>query len=180
MVNETNLELQGVLDHFNLRLTGIPGGVIDTSSDTTEGYILGEYSGKLGFKMELDIDYKIDHSSAGDIVHRIRRLGSPNFLEQTLQNSDLVANVELAVAPINSKCGSLAEQDKYVLKGYNVLGDSVVEVTKDAWMDSVVAKELDSRIPEKYRKILADIKEGADARRVIDAGFDLYEWDNEM
>ena len=181
-MNGANTELQGVLDYLNERLETIPGGVSNTSDDWNQGYVLGEYKGRLGFTMDLDINYEdaMAKSESYSPLERVPRLDQPDFIKRGLENADLVAKLQLRIDPLSEGAHNLNEYEKYILGGYDVVGDSIVEVTHNAWRDAEVAGRLDKVIPVRFKKGILDIKEGADARRVIDLGFQLYEWDNDM
>jgi hypothetical protein len=181
-MNGANIELQGVMDYLNEKLQRVPGGISNTSDDYIQSYVLGEFKGPLGFTMDLDISYEdaIAKSQGYSPLTQVPRLDRPDFIQEGLENSDLVARLQLRINPLSEGMHNLNEYDKYILGGYDVVGDSVVEVTHNAWKNPEVAEKLDKVIPIRFRKGISDIAESADARRVIDLGFQLYEWDNSM
>ncbi|NLX27002.1 MAG: hypothetical protein GXY61_13770 [Lentisphaerae bacterium] len=61
----------------------------------------------------------------------------------------------------------------------DIIGDQLATPNTDNWMNADSFEYL-NKLPEEFRKRILALKDGDNARKAIDIGFDIYKWDNDM
>ena len=151
-----NENLDKLIEYINEKVVSNFDEVVESTLDNYVDFAFGNEESDLGLRLNLGLEYisMIDSNEGYRTINTIPNSGNPQNIRPEI---GVKARMDIVYNDDNSLVSVVLEGDKLGI-------DYKLNKDLGVW----------DEIPETYKNKLDSLKEGDDARKLIDIGYDLY------